>query len=455
MTEPSSPPAAARPPWRVEIVGGATTFVTMAYILFVNGGILAAAGLDPVQVLTVTALVAGVMTIAMGLVADYPFAVAPGMGLNAVVAFTLVGRDGLSAPEAMGVVVAEGAILTLLVLTGFREAVLDAIPMSLKRAIGAGIGLFLALIGLANGGFVVPGAPGGPLLALGRVGTARVALFALGLLLAFALHARRVRGGLLIAIFATTAAAIALNVGVYGGTLFGPGDVARLPARVVSLPDFSLVGDFSFGFVARLGLLGAALAVFTLMLSDFFDTVGTAIGLGAEAGFLRPDGTLPRMKRLLLVDSLSAVAGGACSASSATTYIESAAGVAEGARTGRASVVTGALFLAAMFVAPLAAVIPAEATASALVVVGFLLAGVLRDVDWRDPTEAAPAFLTAVGMPFTYSIADGIGLGAIAYVVLKAATGRRREVHAMMWLTAAAFLVFFALEPLRALLGVG
>lgn len=455
MTEPGGPPGAARPPWRVEIVGGATTFVTMAYILFVNGGILAAAGLDPVQVLTATALVAGVMTIAMGLVADYPFAVAPGMGLNAVVAFTLVGRDGLTAPEAMGVVVAEGAILTVLVLTGLREAVLDAIPMSLKRAIGAGIGLFLALIGLANGGFVVPGAPGGPLLALGRVGTARVALFALGLLLAFALHARRVRGGLLIAIFATTAAAIALNAGVYGGALFGPGEVARLPARIVSLPDFSLVGDFSFGFVARLGLLGAALAVFTLMLSDFFDTVGTAIGLGAEAGFLRPDGTLPRMKRLLLVDSLSAVAGGACSASSATTYIESAAGVAEGARTGRASIVTGALFLAAMFVAPLAAVIPAEATASALVVVGFLLAGVLRDVDWRDPTEAAPAFLTAVGMPFTYSIADGIGLGAIAYVVLKTATGRRREVHAMMWLTAAAFLAFFALEPLRALLGVG
>ena len=450
MSEP-----VARPPWRVEVVGGATTFVTMAYILFVNGGILAAAGLDPVQVLTATALVAGVMTIAMGLVADYPFAVAPGMGLNAVVAFTLVGRDGLSPAEAMGVVVAEGAILTVLVLTGFREAVLEAIPMSLKRAIGAGIGLFLALIGLANGGFIVPGEPGGPLLGLGQVGTARVALFALGLLLAFAFHARRVRGGLLIAIFATTAAAIALNFAAYGGSLFGEGEVGRLPARVVSLPDFSLVGDFSFGFVAKLGLLGAALAVFTLMLSDFFDTVGTAIGLGAEAGFLRPDGSLPRMRRLLLVDSLSAVAGGACSASSATTYIESAAGIAEGARTGRASLVTGGLFLAAMFVAPLAAVIPAEATASALVVVGFLLASILRDVDWRDPTEAAPAFLTAVGMPFTYSIADGIGMGAIAYVVLKTATGRRREVRAMMWLTAAAFLVFFALEPLRALLGLG
>jgi AGZA family xanthine/uracil permease-like MFS transporter len=242
---------------------------------------------------------------------------------------------------------------------------------------------------------------------------------------------------------------------VYGGSLFGAGEVARLPARIVSLPDFSLVGQLSFGFVARLGLLGAALAVFSLMLSDFFDTVGTAIGLGAEAGFLDAQGKLPRMRRLLLVDSLSAVAGGVCSASSATTYIESAAGMAEGARTGRASVVTGVLFLAAMFIAPLAGVIPAEATASALVVVGFLLAGILREVEWRDPTEAAPAFLTAVGMPFTYSIADGIGMGAISYAVLKTVTGRGREVHPMMWVTAAAFLVFFTLEPLRRLLGAG
>ena len=207
--------------------------------------------------------------------------------------------------------------------------------------------------------------------------------------------------------------------------------------------------------MAKLGVLGAALAVFSLMLSDFFDTVGSAIGLAHEGGFLRPDGSLPRMRRLLLVDSLGAVAGGACSASSATTYVEAGAGIAAGARTGLAAVVTGALFLGSMFLAPLAAVIPAEATACALVVVGFLMAGALRDVAWSDPTEAAPAFLTAVGMPFTYSISDGIGFGAIAYVVLKVATGRRREVGWPMWVTAAAFLVFFLREPLERLAGMG
>jgi AGZA family xanthine/uracil permease-like MFS transporter len=440
---------------RLEVIGGATTFVTMAYILFVNGGILSAAGLDPVQVLTVTALVAGVMTIAMGLVAGYPFAIAPGMGLNAVVAFTLVGRDGLTPPEAMGVIVAEGVVITLLVLTGFREAVLDAIPRSLKLAIGAGIGLFLALIGLANAGFVARGAAGGPPLTLGAVASPRVGIFVFGLLLALVLQARKVRGGLLIAIFATTLAAIAVNELAYGGTLFGAGGVARVPTRIVSLPDFSLVGDFSFGFVAKLGLVGAAIAVFSLMLSDFFDTVGTAIGLAGEAGFLTPDGKLPRMRRVLLVDSLAAVMGGACSSSSATTYIESAAGITDGARTGLASVVTGVLFLASMFIAPLAGVIPAEATACALVVVGFLLAATLREVEWGDPTEAAPAFLTAVGMPFTYSISDGIGFGVISYAVLKLASGRGREVHPMMWVTAAAFLVFFLIEPLRRLAGLG
>jgi AGZA family xanthine/uracil permease-like MFS transporter len=266
---------------------------------------------------------------------------------------------------------------------------------------------------------------------------------------------RKVRGGLLIAILVTTAAAVALNELAYGGTLFGPGSVARVPTRVLSLPDFSLVGKFSFGFVAKLGILGAALAVFSFLLSDFLDTVGSVIGLAGEAGFLTPDGKLPRMRRVLLVDSLSAVAGGVCSSSSATTYIEAAAGIAEGARTGLASVVTGVLFLVSMFVAPLAGVIPAEATACALVVVGFLLAGTLRDVEWGDPTEAAPAFLTAIGMPFTYSISDGIGLGAISYAVLKVAAGRRREVHPMMWVTAVAFLVFFLLEPLRQLIGLG
>jgi len=414
---------------RTEVIGGATTFVTMVYILFANPTILGSAGLPAAQVLTVTALVAGVMTIAMGLVANYPFAIAPGMGINAIVATSLVAAKGLTAAEAMGVIVAEGAVITVLVVVGLREAVLDAIPDTLKRAIGAGIGLFLALLGLTSGGLVARHPAVG--LVLGDLTAPPTLIFAGGLLLAFVLVARRIRGGLLIAIAATTIVAIAAGQ-------------APAPSSVVSTPDLGLVGHVSFGFIAKLGALGAVLAVFSLMLSDFFDTVGTAIGLGGEAGFLDARGRLPRMSRVLLVDSLAAVAGGFASASSATTYIESAAGIADGARTGLASVVTGLLFLATMFLAPLAGIVPPQATATALVVVGFLMCGVLRDIDWKDPTEAAPAFLTAIGMPFTASISDGIGLGAIAFVLLKLATGRASHVRPLMWLVAAAFATFFA-----------
>jgi adenine/guanine/hypoxanthine permease len=418
--------------WQTEVIGGATTFVTMAYILFANSAILAGAGLPQAQVLTVTALVAGVMTIAMGLASGYPFAVAPGMGINAAVAGSLVATQHLTPPEAMGVIVAEGVAITLLVVGGVREAVLDAIPDSLKKAIGAGIGLFLALIGLASGGVVVRGPGPGPLptVGLGDLASRHVAVFLVGLALAFGLVARGVKGGLLIAIAAATVLAIALGV-------------AHVPDRVIAAPDFSLVGQFSFGFVAKLGPLAATLAVFSLMLSDFFDTIGTAVGLGEEGKFLDERGRLPRMKRVLVVDSLAAIAGGVASSSSATTYIESAAGIAAGARTGRASVVTGALFLAAMFVAPLASVVPAEATASALVVVGFLMTGMLRDIDWKDVPEAAPAFLTAIVMPFTWSISNGIGAGVIAYVVLAVVAGRARRVHALVWAVAAAFALYF------------
>src|SRR5687768_7329604 len=342
---------------QVELVGGATTFMTMAYILFVNGLILSSAKLPPEQVLTVTALVAGVMTIAMGVIAKYPFALAPGMGINAAVAGGLVATQGLTAAEAMGVIVAEGAVILVLVIAGVREKVLDVIPDSLKRAIGAGIGLFLALIGLANGGVVVAG---GGLLTLGDLHARGTIVFLVGLVLGFALTVRKVRGALLIAIAVATVLALILGV-------------AQVPDAVVATPDFSLVGDVSFGFVGKLGVLGACLAVFSLMLSDFFDTIGTAVGLGEEGKFLDEHGRLPRMKRVLLVDSLAAVAGGVASSSSATTYIESAAGIAAGARTGLASVVTGALFLAAMFLGPLALVVPAQATAGALVIVGFLM----------------------------------------------------------------------------------
>jgi AGZA family xanthine/uracil permease-like MFS transporter len=419
---------------RVEVIGGATTFMTMAYILFVNGMVLSGAGLDPGQVLTATALVAGVMTIAMGLATNYPFAVAPGMGINAAVAGTLVVIQGLSPAEAMGVVVAEGLAITILVLVGVREAILDAIPRSLQRAIGAGIGLFLALIGLASGGLVkradVPGPV--PVLTLGDLSSPQTIVFLVGLLVALALTVQRVRGGLLIAIIVATVLAM----------LTGE---RQPPTAIVSAPDFGLLGDVSFGFVAKLGLLGAAVAVFSLMLSDFFDTVGTALGLGAQAGFVDESGRLPRMKRVLMVDSLAALAGGLASTSSATTYIESASGIADGARTGLASVVTGILFLAAMFLAPLAGVVPPEATACALVVVGFLMASGLSDIDWHDFPHAAAAFLTAILMPFTWSISNGIGVGVIAHVLLMTVAGRYREVHLLLWIVALAFAAFFVL----------
>jgi len=441
---------------RREVIAGLTTFLTMAYILFVNPTILGGEGGLPFpQVLTVTALVAGVMTIAMGLVANYPFAIASGLGLNAVVAFQLVGAQGLSYPEAMGVVVAEGLIITVLVLTGFREAVLNAIPIALKKAIGAGIGLFISLIGFANAGLVVPGAGGG-VLARGDLDSARIAVFAVGLLVTALLLAQRITGALLLGIAFTTVLSIVVNA-VAGGDLWsavGP-DTARVPSQVVAAPDFSLLGDFSFGFIGALGALAAALAVFTLLLADFFDTMGTAVALGDEAGFLDERDRLPGINRVLLVDSLAAVAGGAASASSATTYIESASGISEGGRTGLTSVVTGGLFLLALFLSPLAGVIPPEATAPALVLVGFLLLSVTREIPWDDYRIAIPAFLTLVVMPFTYSITDGIGAGFVSYTFISVATGRGRELHWMMILASVAFLLYFMLAPLSRLLGLG
>ena len=443
---------------RTEVLAGLTTFMTMAYILFVNPAILGGEGGLPFPaVLTVTALVAGVMTIAMGLFANYPFAIASGLGLNAVVAFQLVGAAGLTFPEAMGVVVCEGVLITLLVLTGFREAVLNAIPVELKKAIGAGIGLFITLIGFANSGIVVPGpGAGGPVLGRGEVDSARIAVFVVGLLITAFLVARRTRGALLYGILSTTVLAIVVNAATGGElwTAVGPG-VAKLPTAVVAAPDFSLVGDFSFGFFAKLGALSAILAVFTLMLADFFDTMGSAIALGNEGGFLDEQERLPRMNRVLLVDSVAAVAGGAASASSATTYIESASGISEGGRTGLASVVTGVLFLLALFLSPLAAIIPPEATAPALILVGFLMLSVVRDLPWDDYSIAIPAFLTMVVMPFNYSITDGIGWGFVSYTVIKLLLGRFRDVHWMMLLSAAAFLVYFGIDPVKRLVGLG
>lgn len=435
---------------RTELLAGATTFMTMGYILFANPSILcgvtdsAGQTLAPAAVLTSTALAAALMTAAMGLVADVPLALAAGMGLNAVVAFGLVKSLGLTWPEAMGVVVAEGLLIALLVLTGLREAVFKALPDPLKRGIAVGIGLFLCLIGLVNAG-VVTGQTGVPPVRLGADGRLHgwpVLVFVLGFLLASALLVRKVRGGFLIAILATTALAIGVNAAT-GWTAWP--HAARAPADWRAVADLGLIGRFSFGFVAKLGAVSAALTVLALMLSDFFDTMGTVVAVGSRAGFVDAQGNVERVQRILLVDSLAAAAGGAAGCSSNTSYIESAAGVAEGGRTGLTALACAACFLLSTLLAPLAGVVPAEATAPVLILVGFLMLSEVGKIPWDEPLSAIPPFLAMVVMPFTYSITHGIGAAVIAHAALSALAGRGREVHPLLWGCAAAFLVHFVM----------
>ncbi|CAN5815252.1 NCS2 family permease [soil metagenome] len=454
-----------------EVRGGVVTFMTMAYIVVLNPFIIGTTPdvdgrvLGIPQVAAVTALVAAVMTVLMGLVGRYPFALATGLGINAFVAFGIASQ--MSWADAMGLVVLEGLVITLLVLTGFRTAVLRAIPGELKAAIGAGIGLFLAFIGLVDAGFARRSDVGPVPVQLGYGGLLRgwpLLVFCLGLLLMAVLVAVRVRGAILIGIVVTTVVAIAVEaaaavgpavtdeqgvVTTYGWQLNTP----TVPDDVVRLPDLGLLGDFSlFGGFEQVAVVTALLLVFTLMLTDFFDTMGTVVAVGAEGGLLDENGELPGVGRVLLVDSLAAVAGGAASASSNTTYIESAAGVGDGARTGLASVVTGGLFVVALFFTPLVEIVPFEAAAAALVVVGALMIAQLRLVDLTDFSIALPCFLTLVVMPFTFSIANGIGAGFVAWVVLRAAAGRAREIHPLLWLTSVLFVVYFAIDPVRTVL---
>jgi AGZA family xanthine/uracil permease-like MFS transporter len=443
---------------RTEVVAGFTTFMTMAYILFLNPLILGLVkdrnglGLDPASVLTVTALAAGITTIAMGAYANYPFAIAAGLGLNGVVAFQLVGANGLSWPEAMGVVVMEGIIILLLVLTKFRQAVMDSVPLPLKHAIAVGIGLFITIIGFVDAGFVTSTQTGNPPLQLGTGNELRgwpILIFVVGLLLIIFLFSRGVPGALLIGILATTILAVIVNEAFLDGAGFGAaahfGKIADFPTG----HNFSLIGDFSFGFFAKMGIISALLAVFTLMLSDFFDTMGTAIGLGGEADLLDKEGQLPDIDKVLQVDSAAAIVGGAFSASSNTTYIESASGIAAGGRTGLTAVVTGVLFLLSIFFSPLAKIIPFQAAAPALVIVGFLMLRTVREIPWDDVEVAIPAFLTIVVMPFTYSITNGIGAGFVSYVFIKLTRGKAVEIRPMMYVAAAAFVVYFGIFYVR------
>jgi AGZA family xanthine/uracil permease-like MFS transporter len=445
---------------KIEVLAGLTTFMTMAYILFLNPLILSvpdAEGttLDPGAVLTMTALAAGISSIAMGAYANYPFALAAGLGLNSVVAQQLVVSVGLTWPQAMGVVVLEGLIILVLVLTNFREAVMNAVPLALKGAIAVGIGLFITIIGLVDAGFVTATGQPSPPLQLGIRGELHgwpIAVFVVGFLLTVMLYIRRVRGSLLIGILGSTVLATVVNELFLEGEGFNG---AANVGRIVDLPgaeNFSLIGAFSFGFVAEMGVLAASLAVFSLMLSDFFDTMGTAIGLGREAGLLRRDGTLPQTDRVLQVDSGAAALGGAFSCSSNTTYIESASGIAVGGRTGLTAIIVGGLFLLAILFAPLAGIVPLQAAAPALVLVGFFMMATVREIPWDDLELAIPAFLTIVLMPFTYSITNGIGAGFVTYVFIKLARGRANEVRPMMYIAATAFLVYFTIFYVREVL---
>jgi AGZA family xanthine/uracil permease-like MFS transporter len=456
-----------------EIRGGFVTFFTMAYIVVLNPLIIGTAkdmndqfvggNTDVVvsiaQVTAVTALVAGVMTILMGVIGRFPIAIAAGLGLNGFVAFTLAPQ--MTWADAMGLVVLEGVLILLLVLTGFRSAVFTAVPEQLKYAIGVGIGLFITIIGLVDSGIVRTGVP---LISFGIFGQLQgwpIFTFVFGLLLTIILLVRKVKGAILIGILATTVVAIVIEAiaGVGAKSADNPLgwglNVPKMPSQIISSPDLSLLGQFNlFGSFQVIGVVASVLAIFSLMLSDFFDTMGTAFGLATEAELLDEDGQIPHFEGILVVDSLAAVAGGAASSSSNTAYIESAAGIGEGARTGIASLVTGALFLVAMLFSPLVTIVPYEAATPALVVVGFLMMTQIRHIDFTDYSIGIPAFLTIALMPFTYSITNGIGAGFVTWVVIQIALGKARAVNWLMWVVSGAFVVYFAIYPIEVLLGL-
>jgi AGZA family xanthine/uracil permease-like MFS transporter len=424
-----------------EVRAGLTTFMVMAYIIFLNPNIIAAPlGLDRVAVATGTALIAGVMTIAMGIIGRYPIALAAGLGLNAIVAFQLTGL-GLDARGAMGVVLLEGIVILVLVLVGFREAVMNAVPLSLKRSIGVGIGLFILFIGFVDGGligsptcFALPcPAPGVPPVEFKPPNSPAQFVFLIGLLITFALYAMKIKGALIISI------AVTAVIGLLAG-------VTQIPSNLTLAPSFATLGlglQDPFQVFVRLNVIVALLTIFAIMLADFFDTMGTVTGLAQQAGLAREDGSVPDVNRVLAVDSVAAIAGGAGGVSSNTSYIESSAGVAEGGRTGFASVVTGALFLLAILLAPLTQLIPVVVTAPALVLVGYLMFTLIRDIPVDNVEDGLPALLTMLLMPLTFNITVGIGAGFIAWVFIKVIRGKWSEVPLLMWLVAAAFLVYF------------
>ncbi|TDB39065.1 MAG: NCS2 family permease [Actinobacteria bacterium] len=440
---------------RTEILAGVVTFMTMAYIIFVNPGILSAAfgetGATWIPALaTATTLGAALMCICMGVFANRPFALASGMGLNAVVAFSIILGAGVPWQVGMSVIFVEGILILLLVMTGLREAVMNAIPLDLKRAIGVGIGLFITFIGLVDGKVVV-GDPN-TLVKLGDFTQPAVWVTLIGLIAIIAFMALKVKGDILWGIVVATVAALILGV-----TKLPTGQLFAMPVFDTFFAPFQKPEGTSTIALLQVFTPTLLLFVFATMLTDFFDTMGTVISVGEQAGFVEKDGTIPGVRNILAVDSVAAAVGGLFGASSITTYIESASGVAEGGRTGLTPIVTGILFALCAFFTPIIAMVGGALpiTAGALIVVGFLMMGSVRDIPWTDFEEAFPAFLTIVGIPLTYNISYGIGLGFISYVLIKVFHGKAKEVHWLMWIVSVAFIVSFILPAIQKLVVAG
>lgn len=407
---------------RTEIIAGFTTFMTMAYILIVNPLTLEAAGMDFMKVFTATALSSVIATLVMGLVANLPFALAPGMGLNAFFAYTVVIGMGKSVEFALTAVFLEGIIFLLLTFLNVREAIINSIPNNIKKAISVGIGLFIAFIGLANAGIVVQGATP---VTLGEITSGAPLLALIGLVIAGVLLAFNVKGALFIAILGTTIIGIPMGQTV-------------LPDKLVSAPTAPYFFDFVWSEILSFDML---MVLFVFLFVDMFDTVGTLVGVSTKAGMMTEDGKVPNAKKALFADAVGTTVGAIFGTSTVTTYVESASGVAEGGRTGLTSVVTAGLFAVALLLSPVFIMIPGAATAPALILVGLFMMSPIREIDFDDYTEAIPAFLTLLMMPLTYSISDGIVFGMLSYVVLKAITGRFKEVHLLTWIVAAFFVI--------------
>lgn len=412
---------------RTEVIAGVTTFLTMAYIIFVNPDILAAAGMPREAVFVATCLAAALGSAIMGLYANYPIALAPGMGLNAYFAFAVVGGMGFTWQQALGAVFISGVLFIIVSLFRLREWIVNAIPRSLKFAISAGIGLFLAIIGLKNAGLIA--AHPATFVTLGDIHQPGALLAVAGFLIIVALEQRKVPGSIIIGILAVTLVSALAGLTPFSGIVAAP------PSLMPTLLQLDIAGAFEKGLLV---------VILTFFMVELFDASGTLIGVAHRAGLLDKDGKLPRLKKALLADSVAIVAGAGLGTSSTTAYIESAAGTTVGGRTGLTAVVVAILFLAALFFAPLAGAVPAYATAPALFFVAVLMTRGLAEIDWDDLTETAPAVITAITMPFTFSIAHGIAFGFISYTVLKLLSGRVRELSPMVAIIAVLFVLKFA-----------